>query len=92
MKRAQVIDILNAALATGGDYSELYFEDTNSKAISLEEGKVSKASTSNVSGCGIRIFKKDKCVYGYSNDVSYKNLYKLASTLKIVLLVKKKWK
>ena len=82
MQKKQILNILNVALESGADYSELYFEDTNSKSISLEEGKVSKASTSNVSGCGIRIFKKDKCVYGYSNDVSYKNLYKLASTLK----------
>lgn len=82
MKRAQVIDILNAALATGGDYSELYFEDTLSKALVLENGVVSKVQTSNIYGCGIRIFKKDKCVYGYTNDVSYENLTKLANKLK----------
>lgn len=82
MNKKQILDILNVALSSGADYSELYFEDTNSKAILLEDGKVSKASTSNVAGCGVRIFKKDKCVYGYSNDVSYKNLYKLACTLK----------
>ena len=73
MNKKQILDILNVALTSGADYSELYFEDTNSKAILLEDGKVSKASTSNVAGCGVRIFKKDKCVYGYSNDVSYKN-------------------
>ena len=82
MKRAQVIDILNVALATGGDYSELYFEDTLSKALVLENGVVSKVQTSNIYGCGIRIFKKDKCVYGYTNDVSYENLTKLANKLK----------
>ncbi|MBQ8205900.1 MAG: TldD/PmbA family protein [Bacilli bacterium] len=82
MQKKQILDILNAALASGGDYSELFFEDTNSKDIVLEDGNVSKTSTGNVFGCGIRIFKKDKCVYGYSNDVSYKNLLKLANTLK----------
>ena len=82
MKRAQVIDILNVALATGGDYSELYFEDTLSKSLVLENGVVSKVQTSNIYGCGIRIFKKDKCVYGYTNDVSYENLTKLANKLK----------
>ena len=82
MQKSQILNILNAALATGGDYSELFFEDTMSKSIVLEDGKVSKAATSNVYGCGVRILKKDKCVYGYTNDISYKNLLKLANTLK----------
>ena len=82
MQKKQILDILNAALASGGDYSELFFEDTNSKDIVLENGNVSKTAAGNVYGCGIRIMKKDKCVYGYSNDVSYKNLLKLANTLK----------
>lgn len=82
MQKKQVLEILNAALTTGGDYSELFFDDTNSKSIVLEDGKVTKASTSNVYGCGIRILKKDKCVYGYTNDISYGNLLKLANTLK----------
>ena len=81
MQKQQILDILNAALKTGGDYSELYFEDTNSKSIVLENSKVSKATTGNICGCGVRIFKKDKCVYGYTNNISYKNLLKLAEQL-----------
>ena len=56
MQKQQILDILNAALKTGGDYSELYFEDTNSKSIVLENSKVSKATTGNICGCGVRIF------------------------------------
>lgn len=82
MQKSQILNILNTALATGGDYSELFFEDTVSKNIVLEDGKVSKTAVSNVYGCGVRILKKDKCVYGYTNDISYKNLLKLANTLK----------
>lgn len=81
MQKTQVINILNAALKTGGDYSELFFEDTLSKALVLENGVVSKVNTGNVFGCGIRIFKKDKCVYGYTNDITYKNLLALANKL-----------
>ena len=80
MQKKQILDILNVALTSGADYSELYFEDTLSKALVLENGVVSKVQTSNIYGCGIRIFKKDKCVYGYTNDVSYENLTKLANT------------
>lgn len=81
MQKTQILEILNTALKTGGDYSELFFEDTFSKSIVLENSKVSKTATSNVYGCGIRILKKDKCVYGYTNNVTYTNLLKLANTL-----------
>ena len=74
MQKDQILEILNAALSSGGDYSELFFEDTNSRNYLLENSNVSTALTSNVYGCGIRILKKDKCVYGYTNDISFNNL------------------
>ena len=82
MNKRQIIDILNCALQTGGDYSELFFEDSFVKSISLENGKVEKVNVNNIYGCGLRILRKDECVYGYTNDVSYKNLLKLADSLK----------
>lgn len=82
MQKEQILEILNAALKTGGDYSELFFEDTTSHSYILENSKVSSTITSNVFGCGIRILKKDKCVYGYTNDISFNNLLKLANSLK----------
>jgi len=82
MNKQQIIEILNIALKTGGDYNELFFEDKIAKNIFIDNGKVSKASTSNVYGVGLRILKEDKCVYGYTNDVSYKSLLNLANTLK----------
>ena len=82
MNKQQIKEILNVALETGGDYSELFFEDKIAKNIFIDNGKVSKASTSNIYGVGLRILKEDKCVYGYTNEVTYKSLMKLANTLK----------
>lgn len=82
MNKQQIKEILNVALETGGDYSELFFEDKVAKNIFIDNGKVSKASTSNIYGVGLRILKEDKCVYGYTNEVTYKSLMKLANTLK----------
>lgn len=78
----KIIEILDATLKTGGDYGELFFENTKSNSYFFDDGKVSKISTNTIYGCGIRIFKKDKCVYGYTNDVTFKGLLKLANTLK----------
>ena len=82
LSKQKISEILNITLQTGADYGELFFEDTNNQRYALENGVVSTASSSNVFGCGIRILKKDKSVYGYTNDISYASLYKLANTLK----------
>ncbi|MCI5744941.1 MAG: TldD/PmbA family protein [Erysipelotrichaceae bacterium] len=82
VNKNQILDILNAALKTGGDYSELYFEDTTSTTLMFENSKVSKTNINNICGCGIRILKDDKCVYGYSNNITYTNLLNLANSLK----------
>ena len=34
------IEVLNAALETGADYSEIFYEDSSSHSVSLENGKV----------------------------------------------------
>lgn len=82
MQKKQLLDLLNLCLKTGGDYSELFFENTTTHTYDFENGKVDKAGVSNVVGCGIRILKKDKSVYGYTNDISFKSLYNLANRLK----------
>ena len=74
--------ILEITLATGADFGELFFEDTKNTSMHLENGLVSKVNSGNEFGCGIRILKKDKCVYGYTNDCSMASLIQLANTLK----------
>lgn len=74
-------DVLNTALSTGGDFAEIYFEDTISSNISIENTKVDAAQTSTSSGVGLRILNKLQSVYGHTNDLSRKSLLKLASDL-----------
>lgn len=75
------LEVLNAALETGGDYAEIYCENNISEAVSLENGKV-ESSTRNLSyGCGIRILQGTNSVYGYTSDLSKKSLLALASSL-----------
>ena len=73
--------VLNAALATGGDYAEIYCEETNGEGILLENGKIESVGKSQSYGCGIRIFQKNRSVYGYTSDLSLKSLTALATSL-----------
>ncbi len=73
--------VLNEALATGGDYAEIYLEETNSESLVLENGKVETSGNRKSYGAGIRILKEFRSVYGYTSDLSPKSLLALAHTL-----------
>src|SRR5574344_1640474 len=74
-------DVLNTALLTGGDFAEIFCENTISKTIQLEGDKVDTFGERQVTGAGIRILKGLRSVYGYTNDMSKKGLITLASNL-----------
>ena len=75
------IEVLNAMLETGGDYAEIFFEESSGSSIAIENGKVSSSSSGITSGVGLRILKENQSVYGYTSDLSKKGLLKLANSL-----------
>jgi len=76
------LEVLNESLTTGADYSEIFFEDSHSHSVYLENGKVETSSSNSLCGVGLRLLKNNQCVYGYTNDLSKKGLFALASSLK----------
>lgn len=74
-------EVLNAALATGGDYAEIYLEQSDVESIVLDSGKIETVGTRQGYGAGIRILQKFRSVYGYTSDLSKKSLIKLATDL-----------
>ena len=75
------IEVLNEALSTGADYAEIFYEDSTSSGISIENGKVETSNSTSMCGVGLRLLKENQCIYGYTNDLSKKGLLKLASSL-----------
>ncbi len=73
--------VLNAALATGGDFAEIFLEETYNNNIEVDSGKTQPPSSGISYGAGVRILKKLQSVYGYTNDLSLKGLLKLATQL-----------
>lgn len=76
------IDVLNAALETGADYAEIFYEDSRSYSLSIENGKVQTSSSNIMNGVGLRLLKENQTVYGYTNDLSRKGLISLAESLR----------
>ncbi|MBI5191323.1 MAG: TldD/PmbA family protein [Nitrospirae bacterium] len=70
--------IIKAALAEGGEYADLYIENTRPTSIVVEGGKVEKVLTGVESGAGIRVIIGLRTVYAYTNDLTGKSLLDLA--------------
>lgn len=81
LSKKLAIEVLNEALATGADYAEIFYEDSYSSGISIENGKVETASSNAMCGVGLRLLKDNQCVYGYTNNLSKKGLFDLANSL-----------
>lgn len=81
ISKSQAINILNAGLATGADYAEIFIEDKVSHSILVENGKVDSSALARTYGAGVRLLKDLQSVYGYTNEITVKSLTKLIESL-----------
>ncbi|MBI2082857.1 MAG: TldD/PmbA family protein [Deltaproteobacteria bacterium] len=81
--------ILKAALKRGGEFAEIYFEETESLQLIAEERKLEKVNPSIDCGIGIRLLWEGKTVYGFTNEFSEKVLLDLAETISQAVSAKK---
>ena len=81
LSKSQGLRILQKGLTTGADYAEIYIENVDTFAISVENGKVETSTILKSCGAGIRLLNKFQSVYGYTNDLSEKSLTKLIESL-----------
>lgn len=75
------IQVLNAGLATGADFVEIYLEQVEHRVLRVENGKVQSPTTATTYGAGIRLLNGLKSVYGSTNDLSKAGLLKVATSL-----------
>ncbi len=71
-------EILELALKNGGDFAEIYVEDSKSNDISLVGDKVEEASYSRKYGTGIRVMYKNQSAYAYTSGTDREDLIKTA--------------
>lgn len=83
MKLSQntAIAILNAGLATGADYAEIYYQNCEGNSYVRQYHKVYAINSGRTCGIGIRLLKGKESVYGYTSDLSAKSLIALATSL-----------
>ncbi|MBQ9408868.1 MAG: TldD/PmbA family protein [Clostridia bacterium] len=69
---------LQRAISTGGDFAEIFYEDTRKSRISQTDDKIDTATTARIHGAGLRVYNGLNSVYVHSNDTSAEGLMRLA--------------
>src|SRR3990167_1560539 len=73
--------ILKKALKMGGDFADIYIEETVNTSIICEENKIEKVISGRDRGLGLRVIFDFKTAYAYTNDLTEKGLLELAETV-----------
>lgn len=78
LSQSIIQDVITAALATGGDFAEVFVEDRFTNNLALQAGKIESSLSGRDYGIGIRVFKGLQSVYAYTTDGSKEGLLKAA--------------
>ena len=81
LSRSELEEILSAALSKGGDYADIFIENTDQTNITLEDDRIDKLTAGNDGGAGIRVIAGTVTHYACSNDTTYPALLEKAKTL-----------
>ncbi len=78
--QADLEGYLAEALASGGDYADVFLEYLATTALTLEEEIVKSASQGVSMGVGVRVIAGEKTGYAYSDDLSPEKIRHAART------------
>ena len=63
-------EVLGVAMSTGGDFAEIFGENTRNNNVALVDGRIDKIIDNTISGVGIRVFKGQRTVYASTSDTT----------------------
>jgi TldD protein len=72
--------LLSAALGSGGDYADLYFEYRSGADFVFEEGRVRTVGRGVTLGLGVRVLRGDATGYAYTEELSDERMLEAART------------
>jgi TldD protein len=77
---ALISRVMSELTARGADHADLYFQHTRSNVIAMEDGLISRASTSIDQGVGLRVVVGDQVGYAFTEDLTIESLLGAAQT------------
>ena len=73
--------VLKRALKQGGEFGELFLEETRTASIVFEDNRIERIIAGTDAGVGLRVIFGHKTSYGYCNAFSEKSLLELADSV-----------
>lgn len=81
LEKMNTAAILRQALASGGEFAEIYLEEGAATQIVAEDGKIEKVLSVSDRGASIRVISDFRTAFGYTNEVTEKSLLELAAAV-----------
>ena len=75
---ARLPELVAIALKEGGDWCDLFFEDTVYTTLLLRDGEVNSGGSHIDYGCGIRVLSGEKTGYAYAESTDWDSLVQAA--------------
>ena len=72
--------LLSAALGSGGEYADLYFEYRSGADFVMEEGRIRTVGRGVTLGLGVRVLRGDATGYAYTEELSDERMLEAART------------
>ncbi len=82
LDKMDIAGILRQALAGGGEFADLYFEEGRSTAVVCEDGKIEKVLAGADRGVGLRVISDLRTAYAFTNEITEASLFALAETVR----------
>ena len=80
ISKSDIQKVLKKALEKGGDYADLFFEDSLYNNIGLQDGVVNRCGTNVDFGVGIRVLSGDQTGYAFVENVDLAEMLRAAET------------
>jgi len=77
---ALIRKVMKTALASGGDFVDLYFQHSRMNYVGLEDREVNRAYTSVDLGVGVRVVVGDQTGYAFTEELTEESILKTART------------
>jgi len=84
--------LLTAAMTRGGEFAEVFVQDSLSVSANLDENKIRSAAVGASRGAGLRVISGQKVGYAYSDDLSAEALLRTADAAALIASGKGSWK
>jgi len=78
LSKGDLQEILQLAVAKGGDFADVFIEEKKTVGIACEADKIERINSGIDVGAGIRVISGDTTAYAYTNDVSKEGLAQIA--------------